>query len=322
MMLRFYVLIGLLALATAQQAVFAEDPSVRIIGRDEITVTTNAVSMADVAEVYSDKSADDDIVIALKKIILDQSPVPGKSKLLSAAQILAKLRANQVDLKQVGYSLPRSIKVIRASRELSYEEIEQALSQYLANENRDVAISKLLLDKKVQVAPGDIALVVKPFEIRSPGKMGFRVRALVADAPDVNFNLQAEINEWREIPVAGRSLARGSIVGAEDLLLERKNMASLGPDVELEEMAVVGMELKQNIGYGEVFSKNKLVIPPLIRSGAKVTMVYRSKYFEATASGIALEEGLPGQPIRVKNPNSNKVILGRALEAGLVEVTQ
>jgi flagella basal body P-ring formation protein FlgA len=49
-------------------------------------------------------------------------------------------------------------------------------------------------------------------------------------------------------------------------------------------------------------------------------MKYQSEFFEATASGVALENGGIGQEIKVRNDASKKVVSGQVLEAGIVRV--
>ncbi|MCB0340106.1 MAG: flagellar basal body P-ring formation protein FlgA, partial [Bdellovibrionales bacterium] len=81
-----------------------------------------------------------------------------------------------------------------------------------------------------------------------------------------------------------------------------------------------GFETNRNIGFGEVFRKPMLHIPPVITSGSKVTVFYKSAAMEATASGVAVEDGIEGSEIRVRNDNSNKVITGRVVGPGMVQV--
>jgi flagella basal body P-ring formation protein FlgA len=111
-------------------------------------------------------------------------------------------------------------------------------------------------------------------------------------------------------------------VGAGDLMMARLNLGSIPSDTAHEATSIIGLETSSNITYGEVFRKKKLAIPPLIESGSKVTMVYESKLFKATASGVALESGAAGQMIRIRNDGSKRVVSGEVVEPGLVRITQ
>ena len=94
------LLIAILALScVAAQA----DRRISINGKKETVVTTAQIRLADIADVYSSSIEDDEAVIALKKIVIDRSPVPGKQINISGLQVVDALRANQVSLDKVGY---------------------------------------------------------------------------------------------------------------------------------------------------------------------------------------------------------------------------
>jgi flagella basal body P-ring formation protein FlgA len=134
------------------------------------------------------------------------------------------------------------------------------------------------------------------------------------------FDVQASLEEWREMPVAKRPLPKGSVVGPDDFMMARMNMNALPRDVAKNESGVVGLKLSQEIAPGEVFRRQHLMIPPLVEAGQRVSLMYRSKLLEASAVGIALQQGAQGDVITVKNENSKKVVSGVVTEAGVVEV--
>ena len=70
-----------------------------------------------------------------------------------------------------------------------------------------------------------------------------------------------------------------------------------------------------------MFSKNSLEIVPDIEVGGSVTLVYKNGSLEATSTGIAMEAGIIGKEIRVRNESSKKVVRGKIIEAGQVQVT-
>ena len=132
----------------------------------------------------------------------------------------------------------------------------------------------------------------------------------------------SEPGERAEVPVARRPLPKGEVVGPDDVMMARMNISKLPKDVAAEGGGVVGYKVGKDVAPGEVFRLDKLAIPPLVESGTRVTLVYRSGLLEATATGTALDSGLAGQVVKVRNENSKKVVSGTVLETGLVEVKQ
>jgi flagella basal body P-ring formation protein FlgA len=140
------------------------------------------------------------------------------------------------------------------------------------------------------------------------------------EMPVVQFPVFAEIEEWREIPVAARNLNRGERIGDADIVRARMRLQDLPKDVATREQDLVGLETKQPLAEGEIFRRAKVVVPPTITAGSKVTLRYRSQFFDATASGVSLENGAVGEQIKVRNESSKKVVSARVVEAGLAEV--
>ena len=61
-------------------------------------------------------------------------------------------------------------------------------------------------------------------------------------------------------------------------------------------------------------------IPPMIRRGAEVQMVYERSGISLTAIGQALGDGAKGDTIRVRNLQSRKIVSGRVSAPNVVEM--
>jgi flagella basal body P-ring formation protein FlgA len=127
-------------------------------------------------------------------------------------------------------------------------------------------------------------------------------------------------DEWRLMPIATRPLRKGDIVSGADVELSRVNGTTVGRDVIENLSDVVGQSLTRDVGQGEMFRNGAVVVTPLVKAGARVTLLYRRGRLEATATGVALENGAAGQEIKVRNEASNKIIEGRVSDPGIVEV--
>jgi len=301
-------------------AALADQAKVKIVGREEAIVTTDTTRLSDLAEITSADPNSDEVVIGLQKLILVNSPQPGQQSALSALQIINRIREEGVNLEQVGYSFPKMVKIIRASRPLESDELARVMADFMSRSGREVTVRNVYFKNQVAVAPGEVSFELEPYDTGRAGRQGFNIIGHVNGAPDVHFSAEAELDEWKELPVASRQVLRGEIVGAEDVVRARINLTALGRDTAINERDIVGMEASRTINPGEPFGTSKLVVPPIITNGSKVTMVYKGELFEATASGIAMENAIPGQSIKVRNDTSKKVVNGIALESGLVEV--
>jgi len=296
--------------------------TVKIVGRERVTVTTPLIKLGDIANISSTYVSDDETIIALQKIEIDRSPEPGKEKTITASQILDRLRSERVNLDEVGYALPRVMTVSRASRQLSFSEVKAAVDRYLGTLDREVTLKRLDYNEAVHVPPGAIDLETDSYSVDSAGRMGFRMRVKNNEGQDTHFQISGIVDEYVEFPVANRPISRGTVVSPDDVRMARMNISSIPRDAAREMNSIVGLEANRDVGYGDVFRNNRLTMPPVIAAGSKVTLLYRSALFEATATGVAIEAGQLGEDIRIRNDSSRKIVTGTVIEPGLVGVAQ
>ena len=294
--------------------------TIRVSGRKAITVTTPEIKLSDLAEISSTRPEDDDVIIGLQKVFIARSPNPGAITTISAAEVLERLQHEGISLSQIGYSLPRVMTVSRAARSISIDEITDAIQSHIKDSGRDMELKHIEYAKPISVAPGKLELSVSPNELGSGAERSFELSASVDQTPPVKFRVQAQVDEWRELPVASRPLGKGAVVGPDDMMRARLNLSAIPKDAALSEIGIMGRETSHPVSYGDVFRMNKLEVPPLVKAGQSVILIYRTKFMEATASGVTLEAGGEGQTIRVKNDSSKRIISGIVLDSGSVQV--
>ena len=138
----------------------------------------------------------------------------------------------------------------------------------------------------------------------------------------MTLNIPLEVREYVQVPIAKHALPKGAIISSGDVKMARARLSDIPTDSAMDSREIVGQAIKYPISHGEVFSRRKLSLPAMVTRGARVTLRYRSSLLEATASGIALEEGALGQRIQVRNDSSKKMITGEVISPGLIEVTR
>lgn len=301
---------------------FAGDKDISIVGRAEVMVTSSVITLADVAEVSSPVlHKHDEAIIVLKQTPLVSSPIPGKSKEITAQEILQILRAHQVNFEEVGYSLPATIQVTRASRQVKDDEIKTALQEALLTQgNQEIVIKELLKSEPIDIAPTMVAFSAEQIGIPHNGRLSFSVTASSPEGEKQSFTAQAYIEEWGQVPLAKRALPRGTIVALEDVALARLNLQTLPRDAVRNSDRVIGLEVSQDVAFGEFFKNKSIGIPALVKTGDKVAAVIRSNILEVTLKATALDSASLGGEIRIRNDSSKKVLRGKVVGEKLVEV--
>lgn len=323
-MKRNVIALVVLALSVVATVAFAENlpttsSMIRLVGRAETVVTEPQIRLSDVAQIDSPNLQDDEAILQLRKIQIGSSPRAGETLVMDGSQVLEKLRDQGVRLASIRYSLPRQITITRAFREVKLDELERALSSFISKSDRQIDVKQLVLDKPVRIPTDSFGLEVVSLQTTQPGHLGVDFKS-VAGSDEVRFQLRAIADEYRTMPVAARPLQRGDIVTAGDVRLERINGTSVGREAVENLGDLVGKSLTKDVGQGEMFKTSAVVIPAVITSGSRVTILFRLNRLEATATGTAMENGGYNQEIRVRNDSSKKVILAKVVEPGLVSV--
>lgn len=109
----------------------------------------------------------------------------------------------------------------------------------------------------------------------------------------------------------------GKILSLNDLLHQRHDI-TLTPDIFSDPALLEGMAARRSLRAGEVLRQSMVVTPPLVKRGQQVRIVARVDQVEVSMAGEAMDTGVRGALVRVKN-SSGTVIRARVVEAGVVE---
>ena len=309
-------------LLTFLVAINASAYDIYIRGKQEVTITKPVITLSDIASIDSTKNNLDEVIIGVGKTFIQNSPMPNKEVSIPASKIVEIMKGEGLKLNKIGYVFPKSIRVKRAGRLLSEQEVQKAISDYFDKEMREVSVKKIYMKNNIYVAPDDLLIKVISFS-KEPFKkdMGSFVLQITSSKGDVQKEMiNALIEEWKDVPVANRQINRGEIVNEGDFVMARMNIDKLPKESFDIEKEIIGKEATRNISKGDIFSNTTLVLPPLVRNGDKIKIVYQTPLLSAIVTGIALQDGGESEKIKIKNDSSNKILEGYVVRQGLVRV--
>ena len=99
-----------------------------------------------------------------------------------------------------------------------------------------------------------------------------------------------------------------------------RNVAALPQDVLLEGEEVVGLRTTISLNGQEVLRKSMVEVPPLVKKGDRVLLLFENAHFRITTLGELKEGGRRGERVRLLNVTSNREVYGRVLDASTVQV--
>ena len=246
-----------------------------------------------------------------------QAPAIGRSLVFDAARLTDIARAHGL-LWRPTSRFDRAV-VERASHVIGHEQIAQALSEALARAGAggDRELSFDGRQYRLTIPAGErVKLEIR--DVRFDDRSERFSATAIAGAAVTNVAGQAA--RMIEVPTASTRLARGEIVQAKDLRMQRMRATSLSGDAILSGTDIVGKAAKRTVGPGEVLRANDVQTPIAIEKGSLVTMIVHTPFMQLTSQGKALEDGAVGETIRVLNVRSKKTVEAQVAKSDVVIV--
>jgi len=164
------------------------------------------------------------------------------------------------------------------------------------------------------VAIPDEPVTLKIVELPSSGVgPNFIVRFELSTAQERlgAWQASAQAKVWRDVWVARSALQRGQLLSEADVIRERRDgltLRDLPPEI-LPPNALI--ELAENVPAGAPLSSRSLRLRPVLHRGQIVEALVRDGTLTVSLKVEVLENGLPGQIVRVRNVQSRREFRGK-----------
>lgn len=180
---------------------------------------------------------------------------------------------------------------------------------------------------ELELAPEERLRLAAALPGHSPlaGRVRVEVALNVNDERRGSVPVFFDVQIQQEVAVAKRRIEAGEVLNAESLHADSRAVSSQAAYPTFQD-CLAGQRAKRPLAPGQVIARADLeAVPtsgaaPLVRPRDAVRIVARVGGLRISTSGEALQEGRAGQTIRVRNTSSNRVIQGRVVERGVVEV--
>jgi len=127
------------------------------------------------------------------------------------------------------------------------------------------------------------------------------------------------VEAWKAVPVAKTDLAAESILRADDLTMELRDVAQAGRIID-RLPADNGARLRRALVRGMPVPESALEPVTAISRNQAVAVKIASGSIMIETAGIAQTDGRVGDMVKIKNPGSSEIFLATVLEPGVVSV--
>ena len=183
----------------------------------------------------------------------------------------------------------------------------------LAAVGADASTAEATVDSRLRMAACTQPLLAVPVSRRS-------VQVRCADAPGWQMFVPVRVRDVREVAVLKDSVKAGQPITAADVTVQRRDMAGAGGPGFSDPAELVGQVARHGLAPGDAPTRDDVAGATLLRRGDPVVLLSRLAGIEVRVAGRVLGQPTVGGTVSVENVESRRVVRGRVVEPGVVEV--
>lgn len=160
----------------------------------------------------------------------------------------------------------------------------------------------------------DEPLKMKILEIPTAGVSAFFIVRfeLSAGGKSVgNWQATVQAKIWREVWTAHSAVKRGDALEHADLQREKRDLLALREPLTELPSSNMAYEFAESLTAGMVLSTRSIKLKPVVRRGQSAEAFVSEGAMSISLKVEVLEDGVPGQTIRVRNPQSRRELRGQ-----------
>ncbi len=297
-------------------------------------VTSDQVKVVDVAQL---EGMSPDQVSQIGEMVVVSSPSAGQSAMVTLAELRSALSQARLNLAEISLKGVTQCCVHRPVQEEA--ESQRVRSEQDEKENRTLrgqirrTLEERLTDRSgrlelsfganakdlLELSGPEYTFDIHPETSRVLGRIGLRVAVRRGQEPPQIEEVIVEAVQMREVFVAANTINRGQIITRQCLTTQERAFRDVEDDALSHASAVIGQQAKNCIHTGEMITAKDLTSQVLVRRGELVDVVVDRGGFKIRSVGRAMDKGILGDVIEVRNEASQKMFRGRIVGLQQVE---
>jgi len=262
---------------------------------------------------------------AVPHVRVAASPRLGQATLLSRKQIETIL-SHTADVAFTNCTGSEQVRITRRVRSLDEEELKLLLTATLQNDViKDRGELELRISRPwITASVPDEPLTLKILDLPTTGLSAlFVCRFELSTMNETVGTWQVSLNAklWREVLVSRTALRRGTLLADADLIRERRDVLSVRDALADFNVADASIETAEYIAPNVPLLVRSLKVKPAVRRGQSADALVVDGALAISLKVEVLEDGIPGQTIRVRNPQSKRELRGKVQNEQSILVT-
>lgn len=288
--------------------------------KEQVTVTNPLLVLGDLAYLSGDDPAR---LAVLQSISMGETPPPGQTRYLTGDVLLARLSAAGIRPWTEGWPMPGKILVTTLSQVVAKDIIDQKVSAMLTGKlaypKEDITIKARGSRDDVQIPLGSYEIITKlPQGIRFSNPTQVIAEIWVDNRLVKSIYLVYDVQVLVNAYVIKNTVAAHQFLTDADIAIEKKPLVRLPVRAVKDEAMFKSYWTRRTLSPGTVLAEDMLDIPPAVKRNSQVTILVDTNGIVITTYGFALQDGRPGDVIRVQNLETKRIIMTKVQQNGMV----
>lgn len=187
----------------------------------------------------------------------------------------------------------------------------------VSGDRGEASISYPGLPDSYQLADCQGPLRIDPVRALQPGRNGVEISC---SSPFWKQHLAVQLHSFQAVAVLARAVPADAVLGDDDINYVRRDTGELSQGFFTERHPLSGMVMRRSQRAGTIISANMVEAAVVIERNDQVVIEVNRPGIRIEMKGTALEDACAGERLRVRNNQSGKVVMARAVRRGLVQV--
>ncbi|GMV99811.1 MAG: hypothetical protein AMXMBFR84_09500 [Candidatus Hydrogenedentota bacterium] len=286
--------------------------------KPEAYVKGPSVLLGEIADIEGDNAE------TLSSVVIVQAALPGVAKKFSASLVESRIR-NAGFEGTVAISGSPQITAHTLAQELSAETLTADLQRYIESEMPwEIDDAQITIDiprQAVVIPEGDVQVQWTAGPLyRWIGPAAFRGDVIVDGDVKQTVQVRASVEAYEDVLIVINDVARGSMISAADISIEKRALSQLRPGTLTEPEEAVGQLAKSTLMAGAVLTNRQIMPRRLIKRNQAVNVETRVRGLSVRGRARAMGDGHAGDMIPLINPDTKAEFYGVVQADGSVLV--
>ena len=262
---------------------------------------------------------------AIPAIMIDVSPSWGTIREYSSQDLIKLINEKAQGVEVVSSEADIKTSISRSSRALGSREVLELLRVELLKSHvfkqGELELESIRPWKTLLVPDG-------PVELRMVSKINYptsqtslRFQLMDGGVPFGVFSAPVKMSLWKEAWVATGQITRGTLLPKVQLERQRVDMIKVRQDLWEGNPSDGRYWFRENISPGRLVYSRAVVMKPVVRRGSLAKAVVSIGSVRVSTSVKVLEDGAPGEAVRVQNIRTRKELIGKVLDENTIKIT-